>query len=58
LIVAGDRDGFTPARCSEHMHAAIPGSDLLMIEGGTHTAPLEFPDLVNARLGAFLAGIA
>jgi pimeloyl-ACP methyl ester carboxylesterase len=58
LIIAGNKDGFTPARCSEQMHEAIPNSGLLMIEGGTHTAPLEFPDLINERLGAFLQEIA
>ena len=34
LIIAGDKDGFTPASCSVHMHESIPNSRLLMIENG------------------------
>lgn len=48
LIVAGTRDGFTPASLSRAMHEAIPGSTLLLIEPGSHTAPLERPHLVEA----------
>jgi pimeloyl-ACP methyl ester carboxylesterase len=54
LIVAGDRDGFTPAHLSEAMAAAIPGSELVVIEGGTHTAPLERPELVDQAVTDFL----
>ncbi len=57
LIIAGDKDGFTPASCSVHMHESIPNSRLLMIENGSHTAPLEFPDLVNSNLTQFLSDI-
>jgi pimeloyl-ACP methyl ester carboxylesterase len=55
LIIAGDRDGFTPARLSERMRDEIPGAELLMIEGGSHTAPLERPHLVGDTVLAFLA---
>jgi len=54
LIVAGDRDGFTPASLSEEMHATIPGSELLMITDGSHTAPIERPDLVSTTVRRFL----
>jgi pimeloyl-ACP methyl ester carboxylesterase len=47
LIVAGDRDGFTPLALSEEMHRLIPGSELLVVENGSHTAPIERPQLVN-----------
>ncbi len=53
LIVAGERDTFTPAWLSERMHAQIPGSELLFLPGGSHTAPIEFPELVNLRLEKF-----
>ena len=46
LIVAGARDGFTPRALSARWHAAIPGAELLVIEDGSHTAPIERPDLV------------
>ena len=55
LIIAGDRDGFTPASLSELMHREIPDAELLMIEGGSHTAPLERPHLVDDTVADFLA---
>lgn len=55
LVVAGARDGFTPPDLSRAMAAAIPGADLLVVEDGSHTAPLERPDLVGQAIGDFLA---
>jgi len=55
LIIAGDRDGFTPASLSHHMHEQIPGAELLLIEGGSHTAPLERPHLVDETVLDFLS---
>jgi pimeloyl-ACP methyl ester carboxylesterase len=54
LVVAGERDGFTPMRLSVAMHEAIRGSELLVLPGGTHVGPLEHPDLVGSRVRAFL----
>jgi pimeloyl-ACP methyl ester carboxylesterase len=55
LVVAGEEDGFTPMRLSVKMHELIPGSELLVLPGGTHVGPIEHPALVAAKLGAFLA---
>jgi len=55
LVVAGDRDSFTPMHLSVKMHEAIRGSELLVLPGGTHVAPLEHPELVETRLRSFLA---
>ncbi|HVI74947.1 MAG TPA: alpha/beta hydrolase [Anaeromyxobacteraceae bacterium] len=54
LIVAGERDTWTPLERSRAMHAAIPGSELLVVPDATHTAALERPDLVGDRLVRFL----
>jgi pimeloyl-ACP methyl ester carboxylesterase len=54
LVAAGERDSFTPFRLSAAMHAAIPGSELLVLPGGTHVAPLEHPELLARRVLAFL----
>jgi pimeloyl-ACP methyl ester carboxylesterase len=54
LIVAGVHDGFTPMRLSVNMHETIPGSELLVLPGGTHVGPLEHPELVEERVSAFL----
>jgi pimeloyl-ACP methyl ester carboxylesterase len=54
LIVSGDRDTFTPPYLSEEMARKIPNSELLMIPGGTHVAPLEQTELINAKIDEFL----
>jgi pimeloyl-ACP methyl ester carboxylesterase len=47
LIVAGERDSFTPLSLSEEMHRLIPGSELLVVRDGSHTTPIERPLEVN-----------
>lgn len=54
LVVAGDRDTFTPPQYAEEMAATIPKGELLMVAGGTHVAPLERPALVGERVERFL----
>ncbi len=54
LVVAGERDTFTPARLAEEMARAIPGAELLMVERGSHVAPLEQAALVDAKVVEFL----
>ena len=55
LIIAGEKDTFTPAHRSVAMHEAIPGSELLLLPGGTHVLPLEQPIACEERIEAFLA---
>lgn len=55
LVVAGEKDSFTPMRLSLAMHEAIPGSTLVVVPEGTHVAPLERPELVGDAVKAFLA---
>lgn len=54
LIVAGDRDGFTPADLSAEMHRLIRDSELHVVQGGSHTAPIERPAEVTERIADFL----
>lgn len=54
LIVAGDRDGFTPANLSAEMHELIHDSELHVVAGGSHTAPIERPAEVTERIADFL----
>lgn len=58
LVVAGERDTFTPASLSESMAERIPGAELLMVAGGSHVAPIEQPELVDARIRAFIERVA
>jgi pimeloyl-ACP methyl ester carboxylesterase len=55
LVVAGDRDGFTPLRRSMAMQAMIPRSELQILPGGSHTGPLEHPETVALRLQKFIS---
>ena len=56
LVVAGDRDSFTPPEVSRAMAEAIPGAEFELLRGASHVAPLEQRELLNERLGRFLAG--
>ena len=55
LIVAGERDSFTPMRLSGAMHRAIPGSELHVLAGGSHVAPLECPGALTEQVEGFLS---
>jgi pimeloyl-ACP methyl ester carboxylesterase len=54
LVIAGERDTFTPAYLARAMTEAIPRGELLMVPGGTHVTPIEQPEIVNARIERFL----
>lgn len=54
LVIAGERDGFTPPERSRAMAAAIPGAELLEIPQASHTAPIERPNLVDNSVRDFL----
>jgi len=54
LIIAGERDTFTPAFLAESMQKAIPGAELLMVPRGSHVAPIEQPKLIDDRIIRFL----
>jgi hypothetical protein len=45
---------FTPVWVSRLMQERLPDAELLVVRGGTHTAYLEQPDLVNLRIEKFL----
>jgi pimeloyl-ACP methyl ester carboxylesterase len=54
LVIAGDKDTFTPPRLAEEMAAALPRGELMMAAGGSHVVPLERKDLVLERVEKFL----
>jgi pimeloyl-ACP methyl ester carboxylesterase len=53
LIVTGSRDVFTPRTAAERMARRTRGSEIMIIPGATHYAPLEYPEMVNLRLDKF-----
>ena len=44
----------TPDGLSAHMVATIPDAELMIVRGGTHYVPVEFPEQINQRIAAFL----
>ncbi len=54
LIIGGERDRFTPMWLSRRMAEAIPNSEFMIVPHGSHTAPLEQPQLVGQRIERFL----
>ncbi|MDP6946307.1 MAG: alpha/beta hydrolase, partial [Myxococcota bacterium] len=55
LVVSGDRDPMTPDGLSSYMVDTIPDAELMIVRGGTHYVPVEFPREINDRIVAFLA---
>jgi pimeloyl-ACP methyl ester carboxylesterase len=54
LVIAGDKDAFTPPKEAEEMASAMPQAELLMVPGGTHVVPIERRELVRDRVEKFL----
>ncbi|HND09419.1 MAG TPA: alpha/beta hydrolase [Pseudomonadota bacterium] len=54
LLVTARHDTFTPMKLSEEMREKIPGSELHVVEAGTHTAPIERPSEVSQVVRSFL----
>lgn len=54
LVVSGEFDSFTPPELSTVMAERIPGSELFVVRGGTHSAPVEQPQSVLMRVEKFL----
>ncbi len=50
LIVAAQRDTFTPMSRSIEMQRAWKDSEFFMLPEATHTGPLEWPELLNLRI--------
>jgi pimeloyl-ACP methyl ester carboxylesterase len=53
-VMVGRRDTFVPPELSEQLSAAIPGSELVILEGG-HAFNIEERDAFNAAVLEFLA---
>jgi pimeloyl-ACP methyl ester carboxylesterase len=57
LVIAGERDSFTPPAVSEAMAQLIPNASYTLVPGGTHILPLEEREAVKDLISAFLARI-
>jgi pimeloyl-ACP methyl ester carboxylesterase len=54
LVIAAERDAFTPMRLSRQMARDIPGGELLVLADGSHAAIIEQPDTIVHRLDRFV----
>src|ERR1044071_3339333 len=54
LVLSGDADIIVPVQNSRNLAAKIPGAQLQIIEGGSHTFFIEQDQDFNQRLSAFL----
>jgi pimeloyl-ACP methyl ester carboxylesterase len=57
VIITGDRDLLTPVFTAEKMHRRISGSRLVVIEGGTHYTPVEYPAIIQDEAFRLLARV-
>jgi len=55
LVVAGERDLFTPLARAREMASRIPDAELLVLRQGSHAALVEQPELVALTLEKFLS---
>ena len=56
LVIAGGRDPLFSRRLAGKLTRQLRHGELYVVPRATHYAPLEFPELVNARIEQFLAG--
>jgi pimeloyl-ACP methyl ester carboxylesterase len=56
LVLAGDRDTFTPTRYAEEMAALIPKAELRVLPG-THVIPIERKEQVAEIIERFVRGL-
>lgn len=57
LIVVGDEDTATVPEKSERMHAAIAGSEFVLVPQGGHVSTIDAPKAVSVALSGFLSKI-
>jgi len=58
LLVAGDKDVFTPLSMVVEMHAAMRDARLIVYEKAGHYLPLEYPARLSGDIRGFLRGLS
>ena len=54
LVIVGEHDPGTPVAMAREIHAAMPGSELVIIPSAAHLSNVEQPQAFNAALLGFL----
>ncbi len=57
LVIAAERDTFTPPSLAKYMADVIPRGEHMLIRGGSHAAPVEQPVAMQLRIEKFMLGI-
>jgi pimeloyl-ACP methyl ester carboxylesterase len=57
LIITGDKDLMTPVFTARRMNQRISGSRLIVLEGGSHYTPLEYPREIGEEVRLFVSAI-
>jgi pimeloyl-ACP methyl ester carboxylesterase len=55
LIIGAENDRFTPSWLSHRMAQSVPGAQFMIVPEGSHTAPLEQPELIWQAVERFLS---
>jgi len=55
LFLAGEEDALSPPDVARSMHAAVPGSTLVVLPSAGHLSNLEAPEEFNTAVGDFLS---
>lgn len=58
LILAGQNDHIIPVKQQKLMHQLIPGSELKIVQHGSHCPQLDLPDFANLTIESFLNQIS
>ena len=57
LIITGDKDLMTPVFTARRMNQRISGSRLIVLPGGSHYTPLEYPREIGEEVCLFVGAI-
>jgi pimeloyl-ACP methyl ester carboxylesterase len=57
VIVQSERDEFIKREHAEYLAKTIPGAELIVLEGVSHFAPLQRPEVFNRAVLGFLGGV-
>ena len=55
LVLTGTRDWITPPRLARILADGIPDAELILLDGATHYAAVEYPDELTGHLRRFIA---
>jgi 3-oxoadipate enol-lactonase len=54
MVIVGEQDAGTPVAMAQEIHAAMPGSELVIIPSAAHLSNLEQPEAFNRAISGFL----